>query len=297
MKVFVTGATGYIGGSVAEALVRNGFAVSGLARNKEKADFLESRGISPVLGELDDSEILAMAAADAEVIISAANSDHKASVEAILKAIVGTGKTFIHTSGSSIVADNAGGEPSDKVYDEETPIQPIPEKIARVDLDTIIKSAAKSDVRSVVICPTMIYGRGTGFHRSSSQIPMLIGQAKKDGTGRYIGRGLNRWSNVHISDLAELYLLAIEKAQPGDFFFAENGEEEIKKIAEEIGRLLGLEPAAQSWPPEEAEKKWGKGAALALGSNSRVRAVKARRDLGWQPKIDAVLASIQEEIV
>jgi nucleoside-diphosphate-sugar epimerase len=296
MKVFITGATGYIGGSVAEALVGNSFEVSGLARNKEKAEFLAGRGITAVLGELDDSEILAKAAAGADIIISAANSDHKASVGTILKAIVGTGKTFIHTSGSSIVADNAAGEPSDKIYDEETPIQPIPEKIARVDLDTIIKSAAKDDIRSIVICPTMIYGRGTGFHQSSNQIPMLIGQAKKDGAGRHIGRGSNRWSNVHISDLADLYLLALEKARPGDFFFAENGEEEIKTIAAEIGRLLEFEPRAQSWPLEDAEKEWGKGAALALSSNSRVRAVKARRDLGWQPKIDAVLASIKEEI-
>lgn len=296
MKVFITGATGFIGGSIADALVKNNFDVSGLARNKEKAEFLESRGIVPVLGELDDSEILAKVAADSDIIISAANSDHRGSVETFLKALVGTGKTFIHTSGSSIVADKAAGEPADKVFDEETPFEPVPEKVARVDLDKIIRSAATDGIRSIIICPTMIYGRGTGFHTSSSQIPMLIGQAKKDGVGRYVGQGLNRWSNVHISDLADLYLLAIERALPGDFFFAENGEAEIKTIAEEIGRLLDLDPPAQSWTLEEAEKEWGKGAALSLSSNSRVRAVKARRELGWQPKIDNVLSSVAEEI-
>ncbi len=296
MRIFITGATGYIGGSIAEALAANGYAVSGLARNKEKAEYLQSRNIAPVLGELDDSEILAGAANDADIIINAASSDHRGSVEAILKAIVGTGKTFIQNSGSSIVADDAYGEPGEKVFDEETVFEPLPQKIARVDLDRIVRSAAKDNIRSIVICPTMIYGRGTGLHKSSNQIPSLIEQAKKDGVARYFGQGLNRWSNVHISDLADLYLLAIKQAKPGDFFYVENGEENIKNIAEEIGRLLEFGKPAASWGREDAEKEWSKGAVFSLASNSRVKAVKARSELGWQPKINTVLASVAEEI-
>ena len=296
MKVFITGATGYIGGSIAEALVANGHAVSGLVRDKEKAEYLQSRNIFPILGELDDSEILGAAARDADVIINAANSDHRGAVDAILKAIVGTGKTFIHNSGSSTVADDAYGEPGEKVFDEETEFEPLPPKIARVDLDRIVRSAAKDNIRSVVICPTMIYGRGSGFHTSSSQIPSLIAQAKKDGVARYFGRGLNRWSNVHISDVVALYLLAMEQAKPGDFFFVENGEENIRNIAEEIGRQLGFGQAAQGWAREDAEREWSKGAVFSLASNSRVTAAKARRELEWQPRINNVIASIAEEI-
>jgi nucleoside-diphosphate-sugar epimerase len=296
MKVFITGATGYIGGSIAEALLASGYTVSGLARNKEKAEYLLSRNIAPVLGELDDSEILAGAAKDADVIINAANSDHRGVVETLLKAIVGSGKTFIQNSGSSIVADDAYGEPGEKIFDEETTFEPLPQKVARVDVDKIVRSAAKDNIRSIVICPTMIYGRGTGLHKSSSQIPSLIEQAKKDDVARYFGRGLNRWSNVHISDLVGLYLLAIESAKAGDFFYVENGEENIKNIAEEIGRLLEFGSPAESWSRENAEKEWSKGAVFALASNSRVRAVKARGELNWQPKINKVLVSIAEEI-
>src|SRR5262245_28688658 len=130
MKAFITGATGFIGGSVAEALVAKGFEVSGLARSEEKADYLESRKIRPIPGELSDEEILAKAASNADVIISAANSDHRSAVESILKAIRGSNKTFIHTSGSSVVADASGGEPGDRIYDDETAFQPHEEKVA-----------------------------------------------------------------------------------------------------------------------------------------------------------------------
>jgi nucleoside-diphosphate-sugar epimerase len=296
MKVFITGATGYIGGSIAEALAAAGHEISGLARTKEKAEFLIGRGMKPVLGELEDAEIMSAAASEAELVINAASTDNRGAVDAILKALAGTGKTFIHTSGSSIVADNAAGEPTEKIFDETTRIHPIPERIARRDLEKVIVSAATDNMRSIIICPSMIYGRGAGYHTSSNQIPLLIGQAKSRGIGRYAGKGENRWANVHISDVVDLYLLAIERGKPGDYFFAENGEEEIKTIAEEIGRLLNFSPQAVSISYEEAVKEWGAGNALSIASNSRVRAVKARSELGWTPKINNVLASIAEEI-
>jgi nucleoside-diphosphate-sugar epimerase len=297
MKVFITGATGYIGGSVAEALVTRGFEVSGLARGKEKANYLASRKIRPILGQISDTEILAEAAIDADLIINAANSDHRGAVEAILKAIRGLNKTFIHTSGSSIVADAANGEPSDEIYDDdETVIQPHEEKAARVAIDNLVKASATEGVRSIVICPTMIYGRGRGFNKHSVQVPMLISQAKKDGAARYLGRGLNIWSNVHIDDLVDLYLLALEKADAGSFFFAENGEAQLKAIVEEIGRQLRF--TATSWTESEAISAFGREAAVfALGSNSRVSARNARELLGWRPRTDDILGSIIEEIV
>lgn len=295
MKVFITGATGFIGGSVAAALVDKGYEVSGLVRTKEKAEQLQALGITPVLGELDDSEILTASAADADIIINAASSDHRGSVDAILKALVGTGKTFVQTSGSSVTADDARGEPSDIIFDEATLIDPIPERIARADLNKIITSAATDGIRSMIVCPSMIYGRGRGLHERSSQIPALIADAKKHGVARYVGQGLNRWSNVHIDDVVALFLLAIEHGKPSDFFFAENGEATLKSIAEEAGRLLGFSPVAKSITFEEAENEWGRGLTVAIASNSRVRGVKSR-ELGWQPKTDDLIASIAEEI-
>jgi nucleoside-diphosphate-sugar epimerase len=295
MKIFLTGASGYIGGSVAEALRGAGHEISGLVRDREKAEFLESRGMTAVLGTLDDAGILIEAAKEADAIVNAASTDHRGAADAILKAIVGTGKIFIHTSGSSIVADKAAGEPSEKTFDESTEFEPIAERIARRDLERIILSAATDNVRPVIICPSMIYGRGTGYHQSSNQIPLLIAQAKAHGAGRYVGKGENRWSNVHISDVTGLYLLALEKAKPGDYFFAANGEESIKNIAGEIGRLIGLDPSAVSISYEQAVEEWGAGNALSISSNSRVRAVKAG-ELGWSPKVHDLIGSIKEEI-
>jgi nucleoside-diphosphate-sugar epimerase len=296
MKVFITGATGFIGGSVAEALIAKGLEVSGLARGKEKANHLENRKIKPILGELSDGEILAEAALNADVVINTADSDHRGAVEFILKAIRGANKTFIHTSGSSIVADAAGGEPSDKIYEDAVAFQPHKEKAARVAIDKSVKDAARDGVRSIVICPTMIYGRGRGFNPRSVQVPMLIRQAKNDGAARYIGRGLNSWSNVHIDDLVDLYLLALEKAVAGSFFFAENGAAQLKAIVEEIGRQLNL--PAKTWTESEAIGAFGREAAVfALGSNSRVRARNAREHLGWSPRTNDILGSIKEEII
>ncbi len=295
MKIFITGVTGFIGGSVAKALVESGHQVSGLERDDERNEFLKNQGIKPINGSLSDIEILTQAAQDADVVVNAADSDNREAVETLLSAIRGTNKIFIHNSGSSIVADAANGEFSEKVFDETTQFEPHEEKVARVAIDRLVKNAANEGVRSIVICPTMIYGHGSGYKSHSIQIPMVIKQAQKDGMARYIGRGLNVWSNVHIDDLVSLYFLAIEKGRAGDFFFAENGEQQLKTITEEIGRLLNL--PAESWTEDEAVEAFGRGSAVfSFGSNSRVRALKARQDLGWQPKINNILDSIKDDL-
>jgi nucleoside-diphosphate-sugar epimerase len=97
----------------------------------------------------------------------------------------------------------------------------------------------------------------------------------------YIGRGLNRWSNVHIADVAALYALAVVKAPAHAFIYVESGEEALGEIAKAIAARLGL--AAQSWSAERAIATWGRNMAVySLGSNSRVRG-RAARELGWSP--------------
>src|SRR5581483_3163570 len=103
MNVFITGAGGYIGGSVAAALVAQGHAVSGLARSDATAAALRERGVTPVRGTLEDADILMKAAQDADVTVNAASADNRGAAEALVKALAGSGKTLIHTSGSSIV--------------------------------------------------------------------------------------------------------------------------------------------------------------------------------------------------
>jgi nucleoside-diphosphate-sugar epimerase len=151
-------------------------------------------------------------------------------------------------------------------------------------VDRAVLASAAQGVRSVVLCPCLIYGEGRGAHADSIQVPNLIRQAVRSGIPRYIGAGENIWSTVHIDDVAGAYLLALEAARAGSFYFIENGEASLKSIVESIARLLGGKRSAESWSIDEAVAEWGPQAAwFSLGGNSRVSAEKARKMLGWKP--------------
>ena len=294
MNILITGASGYIGGSLAQRLRDDGHHVSGLVRDPHKAAELHARGITPVLGTLDDAPTLTAAAQQADAVINAASSDHRGALETLLAALAGTGKTLLHTSGSSFVGDKAYGEYSPAVYDEDNLPAPEPEKVARVAIDQLVLDAAPAGVRSAVICPSLIYGRGHGLHVESVQLPPLIKQARESGVARHLGRGLNVWSHVHVDDVVDLYLLALERAPAGSFFFAEHGEASFREIAQAISRGLGLGGQAESWPMEAAIAACGyEVAVFALASNSRVRGVKARALLGWRPHGEPLLEEIE----
>jgi nucleoside-diphosphate-sugar epimerase len=258
MKVFCTGASGYIGGSVAAHLVAAGHQVTGLVRTREKADAVRARGIQPLLGTLDDGECLAQAAQAADMVVNAASADHNGAVAALLGALAGSGKLIIHTSGSSIVGTRARGHRSDAIFDESSPVTPSPARAARVALNDFILSYRDKGCRPVIICPSLIYGLGHGAAPHSMQVPLLINLARKRGCAAHAGPGENIWSNVHIDDLVTLYALAIEKATAGAFFFAENGENSMREICEAINRMLGDEAAPSAMSMEEAIAEWGR---------------------------------------
>lgn len=290
MKIFVTGASGYIGGSIATALVSNGHEVVGLCRSTDKAALLKQMNIEPILGTLRDEQILFQSARAADVVINAANADDPFVVEVLLQALEGSGKKLIHISGSSIVGDRAAGGYSNRTFHEDIP-RPIRfEKIGRVAVDTQVIESVVRKIHSVVMCPCLIYGHGTGLHAQSIQVPWMIAVAKKHQMARYIGRGENIWSTVHIEDVVNACMLAIEKASAGSFFFLENGESSFREIAETIQGELGFEGTAQSWTVEEALQEWGQEAAhFAFGSNSRIRSEKARSLLEWAPTHSSVI--------
>ena len=296
MKVFVTGAAGFIGGSIAAGLVKAGHHVTGLVRKPEQLDELAKIGVTGVVGTLDDRDLLIAQARAADAVVNAASSDNRAAVEAIIDGLSGSGKAFLHTSGSSIVGDASGGEGTDRIYFEDQLPAPTEDKAARVALDNLVLASADKGVRSAVLCNTLIYGHGA-LPRDSVQLPRLLKQARKSGIVRHVGRGLNIWSNVHIDDVVDLYLLALEKTEAGAFYFVESGEASFRDMSTAIARALNLsEP--QDWPLDQAKQEWGyEMASYGLGSNSRVRGQRARTQLGWKPHRPAVLEWIANDML
>ncbi|MBN6774505.1 NAD-dependent epimerase/dehydratase family protein [Pseudomonas granadensis] len=297
MNVFITGAAGFIGGSIATGLVQAGHQVTGLVRSVEQADELKVLGITAVVGTLDDQTLLAERARTADAVINAASSDHRGAVEALLDALRGTNKVFLHTSGSSIVGDASGGQSSDVIYFEDNLPEPTVDKAARVAIDNLVLAAAKDGVNSAVICNTLIYGHSLGVKRDSVQLPRLLKQARKSGVVRHVGPGQNIWSNVHIEDVVALYVLALSKNVPGTFYFVESGEASFVDMTTAMAAALNL-GQPQDWPLQDAEAEWGyEMANYGLGSNSRVRGKKARELLGWAPKRTSVVEWIRKEMV
>ncbi|MBR7195863.1 epimerase [Pseudomonas sp. CFBP13508] len=297
MNVFVTGAAGFIGGSIATGLVQAGHKVTGLVRSAEQADEIKALGMHAVIGTLDDSQLLAQQARAADAVINAASSDHRGAVEALLGALRGSNKVFLHTSGSSIVGDASGGKSSDVIYYEDNLPEPTVDKADRVAIDNLVLAAAQDGVNSAVVCNTLIYGHSLGVKRDSVQLPRLLKQARKSGVVRHVGSGQNIWSNVHIEDVVALYLLALTRNVPGTFYFVESGEASFIDMTTAMAEALNL-GKPQDWPLQDAEAEWGyEMANYGLGSNSRVRGKHARELLGWVPKRTSVVEWIRREMV
>ncbi|RDU97695.1 NAD-dependent epimerase/dehydratase family protein [Trinickia dinghuensis] len=297
MNVFITGAGGFIGGSLAAGFVKAGHRVRGLVRRAEQCAALRALGVEPVVGSLDDAELLIAEAHAADAVVNAASSDHRRAVEALIDGLAGSGKALLHTSGSSIVGDASGGQAGNTIYTEDTLPEPTADKAARVAIDRLVQAAANRGVRSIVLCNTLIYGHGAVPGSASVQLPRLVSQARDSGVVRHVGTGGNIWSNVHIDDVVTLYLLALDKAPAGSFYFVASGEAAFHQISAAIGEALGL-GLPQDWPLEDAIGRWGyEMASYGLGSNSRVRAEKARQELGWQPKRTSVTDWIRNEML
>jgi nucleoside-diphosphate-sugar epimerase len=161
------------------------------------------------------------------------------------------------------------------VHTEDDGYTPIPEAGSRYHSDRITQAAAEAGDHTVVMRPSMVYGYG-----GSEQLPVLLRAALRDGVSRYTGRGLNRYGNVYIDDVAEAYLLALEQAPAGGVYNLAADECEMRQIADGVARVLGLEGAV-SMTMEEATKAFGPRSAISMASNSRVDSTRARTELGW----------------
>jgi nucleoside-diphosphate-sugar epimerase len=289
MEVFLTGATGYIGSAVAEALQKAGHKVTGLARTPEKAKQLEARGVRACLGDLLQPETVAAPARAAEGVIHTANTNDANSakvdatvVRAILKTLEGTRKPFVYTSGVWVL-----GSTEDKVADELTPVNPTPLVAHRPAIEREVLGYKNHGVGTIVLRPALVYGRGGSIPR------MLVQSARETGAARYVGDGQNRWPFVDVDDLAQLYVLALEKAKPGSLYNAAHGSSyRVHDVAEAASIGAGAKGKTQALPLDEARKTMH-GFADALALDQQVSGEKAKNELGWSPRAASVLDDLK----
>ena len=289
MKVFVTGATGFIGSVVVDILKNHGHEVVGLARSEASAHALEAKGVGVHRGDLEDLESLRQGARAAQGIIHTAfNHDFSTYVqntisdghvvEAIAQAIEGSGKPFVATS-ATIVA------PSGQLANEQDTADP--STVPRMRSEAALAYADRGLRPSVVRLPPTVHGaHDTAF------IPTLINLARQTGMAAYIGDGSNRWPAVHRHDAARLFCLALEHAKPGERLHgvAEEGVS-MRAIAQTIAQSLGI--PTRSLPPHEAEAHFGWLGSFAQldvpASSKRTRAL-----MEWHPTEDGLLEDMRK---
>jgi nucleoside-diphosphate-sugar epimerase len=286
MRVFLTGATGYIGSAVAEHLRAAGHQVAGLARSEAAERRLRDAGITPVRGDFTDPGRLASAAREAEAVISLATTYDPTvdgpAIDAILKALSGSNKPFIYTSGIWSHGDTGG-----KVVDENSPPKPAALVAWRQGVEDRVLAAARQGIRSVVIRPAIVYGRGGGIPAR------FVESARKEGAAEFVGSGENRWPFVHVDDLADLYVLALEKAPPGTLLLGVSGpSHQVREVAAAASRGAGANGRIRATPLEEARKKLGP-YADALVLDQQATGKRAQQLLGWQPHAEDVLVDLE----
>ena len=286
MKVFLTGATGYIGSVVAEKLQEAGHSVVGLARSDESARELRDHGYDVQRGDLTDAAALKEAARATHGTIHAAATGgpdqgevDRQAVDALLEALEGSGKPFVYTDGVWVL-----GNTGDSAADEETPLDPVDLVAWR---PAVVERVLGADLHGVAIRPANVYGRG------GSTVAMLVDAGRKHGVVRYIGDGEQQWSFVHVDDVADLYVRALEDAPAGTLLHAAHPPSySMKTVAEAASHAAGDGVKTESWPLEEAREELGP-FADALALDQKVSASRAKSLLGWEPKGPDVLDDLR----
>lgn len=288
MKVFVTGATGYIGSAVCEALRAAGHQPLGLARSDEKAGILSARGDLPHRGSLQDPESLARGCRESDAAIHTAMSftpdaGHvdRAAVEAMLAALRDSGKPFIYTSGVWVYGDTG-----DRMLGEIAPLNPPPLVAWRPAVEELVLEANGRGVRSMVFRPGMVFGRGGGF------LAGFFRDARTRGAVRVIGDGKNFWSCVHAGDLADLYVRAVLRPAGGQLFVACGGmPQQVNRIAGAVAEACGVPGKVEYVPLEAARAELGP-MADCLAMTCKAGSTKPARFFGWTVRHPSVYDEI-----
>ena len=290
MRVFLTGANGWIGSEVARDLIAAGHDVTGLVRSAEKGRGLESMGVSPVVGDLGDLDTLRDAARDADGIIHTAfgldmskleqmAEEERRAIEAWGEVYAGSDRPILVTGGVLLT------EPGEVFTEDRRP--PVAPEFPRASEQTAFALAERGVHANVVRNPRSVHGQGEthGF------VPMLAAIACEKGFSAWVDEGDNMWPAVHRLDCARVYRLALERGARGEAYhaIAEEGVP-FHSIAEAIGRQLSL--PARAIAPDEAKDHFG-GIAMFAAGNGPASSRKTRKRLGWEPEKPGIIADIE----
>lgn len=292
MRVLVTGATGYIGFRVALALKRRGHEVHGLARSDSASDKLRRGGILPVTGDLEDGASLQRCVADVESVIHCGFADgprapeiERGALDAMFAAVGSGHQAFVYTSGLWVY----GGR-GDAVVDEDAPLAPTPLVAWRPPHEELVRNALPPQLRTIVIRAAMVYGDAGGI------VGGMLDQAR-GGVLKIVGDGLNRWSTVRVDALAELYVLALERAPRGAIYNAARGAAvPYVEIARAVARAAGGDGTIEHLDLDKARAEMGP-FADALALDLQISSQRATRELGWEPHRPTILEELSATTV
>ncbi|WP_437678983.1 NAD-dependent epimerase/dehydratase family protein [Sorangium sp. So ce131] len=279
MDIFITGASGFIGSAIARALSTRGHHVRGLARSDVSEAKVRASGAEPVRGDLFRLDVLAREAAAGDGVVHTAATAGEdrvdtdaAAVTAMLSAM--KGGVFVATTGAPRARSSRVPVPED---DTASPGGPL-DWLATVESRVL----GATGVRGLVVRPPIVYGDGAG------PVASLVQGARAAGVARYLGDGANRWSTVHVQDLAAAYVMLLESDATGVFHAAEASPVPMAVLFAAIGEAAGV--PVSSWSLDEARAALGPMAGF-LAMDAALDATRLR-GLGWSPAIGEALGGI-----
>ncbi len=278
MHVFVIGATGWIGGAITDALLASHHQVTGLVRSESAKQSLETKGATAVQADLQDLDLFipTVRQADAVIVASSASLDSTvATLRALVTSLQGTQKLLLYISGSSLYGDVGRQER----VEEQVFLLRLASPAMQQSPEQIVYQASEQGVHGMIVV-----GAGILYGRSGGATPNFwLDDARQRNVAWFIGAGTQRWSAVHVEDLARLTVLALEQKPAQRVFNAVAEALALREAAELVAQATQAAGGAQSVSEAEASKAWGPFWAVTLSRNLWLSPTLAEQTLGWKP--------------